>query len=76
MITAKTIRRLSSYNDMSLTRAIHDSGHRDDCIFDSEFVGITNTGKFCYKIRFREDGKMHDSKVFLSEEDGRIIAEY
>ena len=76
MITAKTIRRLSSYNDMSLTRAIHDSGHRDDCIFDSEFVGITNTGRFCYKIRFREDGELLDGKVFLSEDDGRIIAEY
>ena len=76
MITAKTIRRLSSYNDMSLTRAIHDSGHRDDCIFDSEFVGITNTGKFCYKIRFREDGEMLDGKVFLSEDDEGVLAEY
>jgi hypothetical protein len=76
MITAKTISRLSSYHDMSLTRALHDSGYRDDCVFDSEFVGITNTGRFCYKIRFREDGELLDGKVFLSEDEEGVRAEY
>jgi hypothetical protein len=76
MITAKTIRRLSGYGPMSLTRVLHDSGYTKDCAITAEFVGITTGGDFCYKISYRDDGEFLEGKVFLREDEEGIIAEY
>ena len=76
MITADTLKTLTTFTAAALTRAVQDLGH--DWEFSQvQFLGMTNGGEFCYRAEVREpgDGALH-RKVFLSYEAalGRITA--
>jgi hypothetical protein len=72
MITADTLKTLTSFTAPALSRALDVSGYKD-CVFNTaEFLGITNGGQFCYKVTYRDerDGLDAIGKVFLTYNSG------
>ena len=81
MITADTLKTLTTFTPVALARTLAVSGYTG-CSFKSvEFVGITNAGQFAYKVVYFDDsgtGKDEVDKVFLSYDSvaGKITADY
>jgi predicted metalloprotease len=78
MITADTLKTLTSFTAPALTRAINDTGYKGDVFLSAEFLGITNGGQFCYKVSYEEHGELVKGKVFLTYNPavGKVIADY
>jgi len=80
MITADTLKTLTSFTAPALTRAIRDAGYKEDTFTSARFVGITNGGQFCYRITYWDniEGSEQDSKVFLNYDPtaNQVIADY
>jgi hypothetical protein len=76
MITADTLRTLTTFTAAALTRAVQDQG-QDWEFSQVQFLGMTNGGEFCYRaeVATPEDGPLY-RKVFLSYDAarGRITA--
>ena len=66
MITADKLRLLTNMPPVMLTEAIRQAGYKDDKFETSEFLGITNSGQFCYKVEFLEDNEFQEAKVFVN----------
>jgi len=49
MITADKIRKLAYLDSLALERALRKY-YPDDQVISSQFLGITNSGQFCYNI--------------------------
>jgi hypothetical protein len=66
MITADTLKTLTSFTAPALTRAARDAGYKGPEFTGAKFVGISNGGQFCYTVVFDVDtlGCGH-SKVWL-----------
>ena len=78
MITAETLKTLTSFTAPALTRAINIAGYKGDKFHKAEFLGMTNGGQFCYKTSYIEDGEECTTKVFVSydPEEGRVLVDY
>jgi hypothetical protein len=78
MITADTLKTLTSFTAPALTRAIQDAGYKKDSFSRAEFVGITNGGQFCYDVDYDDFGELTRGKVFLTYDPtvGRVSADY
>jgi hypothetical protein len=78
MITAETLKTLTSFTAPALTRAIQDAGYKGDSFTSSKFLGITNGGQFCYFVVFHVEGGTDSTKVFLTYDPtkGSVSAEY
>ena len=70
MIPADKVATLTSFNAMSLTRAIRNAGYNNDFFASAEFLGITNGGQFCYKVQYKDEGILTTSKVFVTYNPG------
>lgn len=68
MITADTLKTLTTFTTHGIKMALHQSGYTG-CSFKScKFLGITNGGQFCYSVTYYDDtleGEVTD-KVFLT----------
>ena len=78
MITADTLKTLTTFTAPSLSRAINLAGYRDDSFTSAEFVGMTNGLQFCYRCTYVEDNAIRNTKVFLDYDPtaGSITADY
>jgi hypothetical protein len=78
MITADTLKVLSSYSPQYLTKAAQLSGYRGPVFSSCKFLGITNAGQFCYTGVFPVEGGTDSTKVFLryDHDEDRVIADY
>ena len=78
MITAETLKVLTTFTAHALTEAIRVAGYKNDSFVRSKFVGITNGGDFAYSAVYLEDGQERNTKVFLRYDPtaGRVSAEY
>ena len=78
MITADTLKTLTSFTAPALTRAIQDAGYKGDSFTSSKFLGTTNGGQFCYFVVFHVEGGTDSTKVFLTYDPtkGSVSAEY
>jgi len=78
MITADTLKTLTSFTAPALTRAARDAGYRGPEFSSCKFIGITNGGQFCYTVTFQVKGGTDSTKVFLTYDpvEGRVIADY
>lgn len=78
MITAETLQTLTSFTAPALSRAIQDTGYKEDKFTSAKFLGITNGGQFCYYVVFHVEGGTDSTKVFLTynHADGTVSAEY
>lgn len=78
MITADTLKTLTTFTAPALTRAIQDAGFKKDSFTSAKFVGMTNGNQFCYSVTYREHDAEQTGKVFLSYDPvaGRVSADY
>jgi hypothetical protein len=78
MITADTLKTLTSFTALALTRAAMDAGYNGPMFTGAKFIGITNGGQFCYTVTFQVKGGTDSTKVFLTyiHAEGRVIADY
>ena len=78
MITADTLKVLTTFTAPALTRAAMDAGYTGPEFSSCKFLGITNGGQFCYKVVFAVKGGTDSTKVFLTYDhaNDRVIADY
>lgn len=80
MITAEKIKKLSNLTAFGLDQALRNAGYTMfERVMNSEFLGITNSGDFCYKFTYRDstEGTWEYGKLFVNiNETGLIVAEY
>ena len=65
MITADTLKTLTTFTARALTRAAMDAGWPGPDFSSCKFLGITNGGQFCYTAVFHVKGGTDSTKVFL-----------
>ena len=82
MITPVKLQELISHTPQTLVTVLDFSGYTGEQFKSAEFIGITNSGQFCYKVVYHD---YHDEsgtgqavgKVFLTyKKDGTVIADY
>ena len=78
MITAETLKTLTTFASGALTRAARDAGYTGPEFTSCKFLGITTGGQFCYHVVFHVEGGTDSTKVFLSYDPtaGRVIADH
>jgi hypothetical protein len=78
MITADTLKVLTSFTAPALTRAATDAGYKGPAFTGAKFIGITNGGQFCYTAVFQVKGGTDSTKIFLTYDhaEDRVIADY
>lgn len=73
MITNEQIRKMGYLSNTALTELL--ANEFTDQILDSEFVGVTNGGQFCYDIIVETKwGIKHDKAFVWQENDGKVVA--
>ena len=77
MITADTLKTLTSFTAPALTRAAADAGYKGPEFTSCKFLGITNGGQFCYLAVFPVKGGTDSTKVFLTYDhtEDRVFAD-
>jgi hypothetical protein len=78
MITADTLKTLTSFTAPALTRAAMDAGYEGPEFTSCKFLGITNGGQFCYNVVYHVKGGTDSTKIFLTynHAKGTVIADY
>ena len=66
MITADTLKTLTTFTAPDLTREARRCGYKGPDFVSCSFVGITNAGHFCYLAVFPSDPSKFGSTVFGS----------
>ena len=66
MITADTLKILTTFTAPALDRAARDAGYKGPAFTSCRFLGITNAGQFCYMAVFAVKGGTDTTKVFLT----------
>lgn len=77
MITADTLKVLTTFTVRALYRAAVDAGYKGANFSSCKFLGITNGGQFCYQAVFQVAGGTDSTKVFLtySHAEDRVFAD-
>lgn len=79
MITVDNLRKCMFLNTITLEDILRKN-YPKDRIVQSNFVGITNGGQFCYDISYPDDTSksgLSPGKVFVSlDTTGNLTAEY
>ena len=75
MITAETLKTLSTFTTEALHRAVGKAA-KDYTFTGSKFLGLTNGNQFCYHVVHTVKGGSDSAKVFLSYDpaEGRVTA--
>jgi hypothetical protein len=81
MITADTLKTLTTFTTHGLAMALKHSGYTGAVFKTAKFLGITNGGQFCYGVTYHDDagtGEIEEGKVFLTYDPvaDRVSAEY
>jgi hypothetical protein len=79
MITADTLKTLTTFTAPALTRAINLAGYKQDRFTGAKFLGMTNAGEFCYNATFVDsEGDECNTKEFVKYDpaEGKVSAEY
>ena len=78
MITADTLKTLTTFTAGALTRAIRDAGYKKDQFLRAVFIGITNGGQYCYSVEYEGLDGIEQGKVFLTYDPiaGAVKADY
>lgn len=80
MITAETLKQLTTMGPYALARVLDISGYTGAVFKSAEFVGITNGGEFCYKVTFYDEEGMGEGvgKVFVKYDPAanKVTADY
>ena len=79
MITPVKLQELISHTPQTLATVLHFSGYTGEQFKSAEFIGIANSGQFCYKVVYHDESGTGTAvgKVFLTyNKDGSVFAEY
>ena len=81
MITADTLKTLTTFTTHGLAMALKHSGYTGAVFKTAKFVGITNGGQFAYKVTYHDEagtGKDEVGQVYLSYDPaaGMVTADY
>ncbi len=78
MITADTLKTLTTFTAPALTRAIQTAGYKKDRFETAKFVGLTNGNQFCYFVTYVEEGNVCNTKVYVSYDPtvGKVSVDY
>ena len=78
MITADTLKVLTTFTVRALYKAAMDAGYKGANFSSCKFLGITNGGQFCYQAVFQVAGGTDSTKVFLTYDhaNDRVFADY
>jgi len=80
MITADTLKTLTTFTTHGLAMALHHSGYKGASFKSCKFSGITNGGQFCYQVTYHDESGTGEAidKVFLTYNvaEGKITADY
>jgi hypothetical protein len=81
MITAETLKQLTTMGPTMLAQVLNHSGYTGAVFKSAEFVGITNGGEFAYKVVYFDDagtGKDAVGKVFVKYDPttNQVSADY
>ena len=78
MITADTLKTLTTFTAPALTRAIQLAGYKKDKFETAKFVGMTNGRQFCYFVTYIEDKNVCNTKVYVSYDPtaGKVSVDY
>ena len=78
MITADKLRLLTNMPPVMLTEGIRQSGYKKDKFETSEFLGMSNSNQFVYKVSYIENNEFQECKVFVSYETvtGKVTVDY
>ena len=80
MITADTLKTLTTFTTHGLAMALHHSGYTGAVFKTAKFLGITNGGQYCYGVTFHDEEGMGtgQGKVFLTYDPtaGVVSADY
>jgi len=79
MVLAEDIEILSRFTAADLTDLIRLTGYKGDKFLTAKFVGITNSGHFCYTVTYKgEDQCIERTKVFVDQcpDTGATRVEY
>jgi hypothetical protein len=76
MITAETLKTLTTFTTEALHRAVGKAG-KDYTFTGSKFLGLTNGNQFCYHVVHQVKGGSDSCKVFLTYDPaaGRVSAD-
>ena len=79
MITADTLKTLTTFTADALCAALFHSGKKDAldlALSDAKFIGLTNGTEFCYKVVHTVGLDTNNLKVFLNYDpvEGRVTA--
>ncbi len=77
MITAETLKALTSYSVPFLNKAAQNAGYKGPAFTSCKFLGITNGGQFCYMGVYQVKDGTDSTKVFLTydHEEDRVFAD-
>ncbi len=80
MITADTLKTLTTFTAAALTRAIQTTGYKRDKFNSAKFLGMTNGGQFCYSVTYTDEieGDECTTKVYVSYDpaEGKVSVDY
>ncbi len=80
MITADTLKTLTTFTSHGLAMALHHSGYTGCSFKGAKFLGITNGGQFCYSVTWYDENGLGDTtdKVFLTYDptEGKVSADW
>jgi hypothetical protein len=80
MITADTLKTLTTFTTHGLAMALHHSGYTGAVFKTAKFLGITNGGQFCYSVTYYDETLEGEAtgKVFLTynHATGVVTADY
>ena len=81
MITADTLKTLTTFTTHGLAMTLHHSGYTGCSFKTAKFLGITNGGQFCYSVTYHDDagtGEIETGKVFLTYDHaaGKVTADF
>jgi hypothetical protein len=76
MITAETLKTLTTFTTEALHRALGKAG-KDYAFTGSKFLGLTNGNQFCYHVVHEVKGGSDSAKVFLTYDPalGKVSAD-
>ncbi len=74
MITAETLKTLTTFTAPALQRALGKSCK--DEFTGARFLGITNGGQFCYTVTYNVKGGTDSTKVYITYDAGKVTVGY
>jgi hypothetical protein len=76
MLLKSHVNELVNMDADTLSRIARDSGYKDAKFLHCEFVGITNSGDFCYGVTYK-DYEYGACKVYVwRDAAGNYVADY